>query len=64
MKLSQIVLHLGNVFVTFGSTELRNKTVLYVTDQKVFVIKLLTPLLVFVMLWRNSIESVLSMLCH
>jgi hypothetical protein len=39
MNFSQIVLHLGNLFVAVRSAELSNKMVLYVTVQEVFVNK-------------------------
>jgi hypothetical protein len=39
MNFSQIVQHLGYLFVAIGSAELSNKTVLCVSDQKVFLIK-------------------------
>lgn len=39
LNFSQIILHLGNLFFTIGSVELSNKMVLYMSDQKVFVVK-------------------------
>jgi hypothetical protein len=62
MKFLQIVVHLVNLFVDMDSAELSNKTVLYVTNQKMLS-KLFILLMILVLLWRNSsIKSFLFML--
>jgi hypothetical protein len=64
MKMSEIVLHLEQMFDAVGNAELSNKMVAYTTDKKILS-KPFTVLVVLVSLWTaNDVESFMFVLRH